>query len=68
MENNEILWDEVGELLFKAAEIVGIDLYNSTNVMFSLSQKSGITASWRSFVDHPKYGGTEAYFERYSKE
>ncbi|MBT5420356.1 MAG: hypothetical protein HOK80_05650 [Candidatus Cloacimonetes bacterium] len=68
METEEILWDEVQDLLIKAMKIVGVDPYDSDNINFNLRQRTGISVSWRSFMDHPKYGGSDVYFERCSKE
>ena len=66
-ENKEILWDEIEGLLIKAIKIINIDPYDSDNITFNLDHRTGITISWYSFADHPKYGGSNAYYEKCSK-
>ena len=63
----EIKWDEVSTLLEKACELVGIDLSDSDDFTFFMN-RGGISVSWYSTVEHPKYGHSDVYFKRQSNE
>ena len=61
----EIDWEKVDNLFQEICKEVGIDLYDSEDISI-FTNGHGIDISWYTFMDHPKYGSTTAYFRRSS--